>query len=306
MNAQDRNTAIRQWLETERRPTVAERDVRAEVEAWLSSNGGVDALADFVALGNDWLRALVTRCQEAEDAASCRLCHCCGDAPDRHGEILSEWVERCERAEAQRETLELKLAACTTAALGNTVETVEARIKPGHHYWTATYEDVCAVVDREMALREERDRLKGELAAIVEDGTEEHNAAVDLRTALAQARLEIASLKLAQEQYLDQLQCAERMHNQSMAEIDRLKAEHAQHEVVITLFQDFVARERALRDAIGKGGQQVGGYAPSITPSVLKELERIIRDAPDVAANYARLEAENAQLHAERRADLSA
>ena len=30
----------------------------------------------------------------------CRLCHCCGDAPDRHGEILNVWVERAEQAEA--------------------------------------------------------------------------------------------------------------------------------------------------------------------------------------------------------------
>ena len=88
-----------------------------------------------------------------------------------------------------------------------------------------------------------------------------------------------------------------------VAERDALKAEHGQLSVILAQFQDFVARERALRDAVGKGGQQVNGYAPSITPSVLKELERMIRDAPDVAANYARLEAENAQLHAERRRD---
>lgn len=43
-------------------------------------------------------------------------------------------------------------------------------------------------------------------------------------------------------------------------------------------FRQFVQRERALRDAQGKGGQQVGN-SPSISPSVLKELERILGDS---------------------------
>jgi hypothetical protein len=43
---------------------------------------------------------------------------------------------------------------------------------------------------------------------------------------------------------------------------------------------DWIRRERALRDAQGKGGQSVG-YSPSISPSVLRELERL--SAPLVA-----------------------
>ena len=30
----------------------------------------------------------------------CHLCHCCGDADHRHGEILSKWVDRAVAAEA--------------------------------------------------------------------------------------------------------------------------------------------------------------------------------------------------------------
>ena len=32
----------------------------------------------------------------------CHLCHCCGDADHRHGEILSKWVNRAVAAEAAR------------------------------------------------------------------------------------------------------------------------------------------------------------------------------------------------------------
>lgn len=35
----------------------------------------------------------------------CRLCHCCNDAPNRHGEILSEWIERAEQAETENAAL---------------------------------------------------------------------------------------------------------------------------------------------------------------------------------------------------------
>ena len=47
----------------------------------------------------------------------------------------------------------MRLAACTSAALGNTVETVKQRIHQGHPYWSASYGDICAAVDREIALR---------------------------------------------------------------------------------------------------------------------------------------------------------
>lgn len=44
------------------------------------------------------------------------------------------------------------------------------------------------------------------------------------------------------------------------------------------LLVGFCVKERALHDAQGKGGQSVG-YSPSISPSVLKELERMLRDS---------------------------
>jgi hypothetical protein len=73
------------------------------------------------------------------------------------------------------------------------------------------------------------------------------------------------------------------------AEQLRERAERA--EAALAQVQTFVRRERARRDAVGKGGQQCGDF-PRITPSVLHELEHMIRNAPDVAAAYERMEAE--------------
>jgi hypothetical protein len=61
---------------------------------------------------------------------------------------------------AERETLELKLAACGVASFMNTTNTIKDRIAPGHPYWSASYGDVCRAVDREMELRAENVGLK--------------------------------------------------------------------------------------------------------------------------------------------------
>lgn len=49
----------------------------------------------------------------------------------------------------------LLLAAISTAAGQNTRESAKQRIGRDNPYWTPAYEDVCAAVDREMALREQ-------------------------------------------------------------------------------------------------------------------------------------------------------
>ena len=101
------------------------------------------------------------------------------------------------------------------------------------------------------------------------------------------------------------------------AELDRLRADLAaeraraeQHAFTLRQFLDFVQRERALRDAHGKGGQHTGN-SPSISPSVLHELERYTQHAPstvewvghklkkaeaDLAAEQARAEKAEAEL----------
>jgi hypothetical protein len=52
------------------------------------------------------LEAAEARVAECERGEACLLCHCCIDAPVRHGEILEQWVERALAAEARVKELE--------------------------------------------------------------------------------------------------------------------------------------------------------------------------------------------------------
>jgi hypothetical protein len=57
----------------------------------------------------------------------------------------------------------MRLVACSTASIQNTESSRAARIQPDHPYWSTAYGDVCRVVDREMAHREECKRLRVEV-----------------------------------------------------------------------------------------------------------------------------------------------
>ncbi len=56
---------------------------------------------------------------------------------------------------AKLETERLRLAACGVAAMANTRATAEQRLTKDNPYWSASYGDVCAAVDREMSYRDE-------------------------------------------------------------------------------------------------------------------------------------------------------
>lgn len=71
------------------------------------------------------------------------------------------------------------------------------------------------------------------------------------------------------------------IHAEALAEIERLEGVVATEIGVVIMLREFVEKERALRDAAGKGGQQVG-YSPSILPSVLKNLEWMLRNGAEV------------------------
>ncbi|MFA6509984.1 MAG: hypothetical protein WCV62_05965 [Candidatus Peribacteraceae bacterium] len=63
-----------------------------------------------------------------------------------------------EREEAVMEKSRMQLVAISVVALANTLESAKgARLSRDHEYWTPSHDDVCAAVDREMALRAERD-----------------------------------------------------------------------------------------------------------------------------------------------------
>jgi len=57
--------------------------------------------------------------------------------------------------EQQLEIERMRLVGCGVAALSNTDESVKARINSLSPFWSASYGDVCAAVDREMALRQQ-------------------------------------------------------------------------------------------------------------------------------------------------------
>lgn len=80
----------------------------------------------------------------------------------RHGtEILAVVTEEQLKLIGQAsmgdelETLRMQLAACSTAAMGNTPEAVAQRIQSGHPYYSAPYGDVCRAVDEQITLRED-------------------------------------------------------------------------------------------------------------------------------------------------------
>lgn len=57
----------------------------------------------------------------------------------------------------------MRLAGCGVAAMSNTDESVKARINNLSPFWSASYGDVCAAVDREMSLRKELEALKSKI-----------------------------------------------------------------------------------------------------------------------------------------------
>lgn len=64
-------------------------------------------------------------------------------------------LREVDRLFTELEIERLRLAACGVAATANTPETAaEQRLKPDSPYLSASYHDVCAAVEREMALRD--------------------------------------------------------------------------------------------------------------------------------------------------------
>lgn len=95
----------------------------------------------------------------------------CGDGPNApptpallHAGALA--LEQVETLKDECEVGRMQLAACSSAALGNTRHTAAERIAQGHPYWSAAYSDICRTVDREMAYREQVETLKGEIDAL--------------------------------------------------------------------------------------------------------------------------------------------
>ena len=82
---------------------------------------------------------------------------CCGfpvnlTAPNAEV-VVKNLQEKLKTKDAELEDMRVSLAACGVAASANTEETVAHRINRRNKYWSASYGDVCRMVDREIALR---------------------------------------------------------------------------------------------------------------------------------------------------------
>ena len=77
-------------------------------------------------------------------------------------EIANKIREVYAPQEAELERLRLQLAACSSVALANTRESAAAARQMHPDFYCATVMDVAAAVDREMAAREEVERLQAE------------------------------------------------------------------------------------------------------------------------------------------------
>ena len=69
-------------------------------------------------------------------------------------------VEEVERLKADLEQTRVQLACCGVAAMQNTEESKANRVERGAYGWSASYGDVCRMVDSEIELRAENVRLK--------------------------------------------------------------------------------------------------------------------------------------------------
>lgn len=63
------------------------------------------------------------------------------------------WAVRVRELEDALELERMRLAACGVAAMANTEKTLAERLQKDNPYYSASYGDVCAAVDREMSYR---------------------------------------------------------------------------------------------------------------------------------------------------------
>jgi uncharacterized protein YlxW (UPF0749 family) len=75
----------------------------------------------------------------------------------------AELVDVCGQLRAEVERLQLQLAACGVVAMANTPDSAARQRDMHPDYMSASCQDVIRAVDREMALREERDQLKAQV-----------------------------------------------------------------------------------------------------------------------------------------------
>ena len=91
------------------------------------------------------------------------ICASCFDPQQHDVAVLKQQCDDllAQQNELQKQIKELqcKLGGCGVAAMQNTRHTIARRIAPGEYGYSMSYAAVCRAVDREIALREQRDEL---------------------------------------------------------------------------------------------------------------------------------------------------
>jgi cobalamin biosynthesis Mg chelatase CobN len=94
----------------------------------------------------------------------------------RHRDALTSLVAERDRLKEELERERLRLAACGVVAMSNTRETAKENRQVSDEYRSASFDDVCAAVDREMALRERVAELEAHKSVSVRLLLAERNA----------------------------------------------------------------------------------------------------------------------------------
>jgi hypothetical protein len=126
------------------------------------------------------------------------------------------------------ETLRMQLVGCSTASFQNTEASKADRIAQDNPYWSVAYSDVCAAVDREIALRAERDALRAKLDQAMLDRSDanaardlEHVSVVALQMERDALKAEVAELRQRVEAAEGVIDTEIALHTQARAEAER-------------------------------------------------------------------------------------
>lgn len=102
---------------------------------------------------------------EASDAAWRILCGGKQKIIEKLEADLAAARARVAELETRNEQLQVQLAGCGVAALQNTRTSIAERVGNGVYGYSASYQDVCNAVDREIEWRERAERAESDLAA---------------------------------------------------------------------------------------------------------------------------------------------
>lgn len=141
------------WLQARIEPLKA-KDTKGAYEFWLKQ--ALQGYADYYA--NNQTAEKDREIEELKKQQAYLL----------DWQILTEQLKiKLSEKEREIEKLRIQLAACGVAAQSNTEQSIkDNRITRENECWSASYEDVCIAVDREIEYRTDYYKLKSQLSEI--------------------------------------------------------------------------------------------------------------------------------------------